>query len=102
MGEVQGFMKMSMALAKGGSRVPGGGQEVARTADTGDRLGLGGQETRQRAFEVVAVFGGWHIIAGSETRLLKPDWFLHFWRFFVYFLFVPLTFGTIQKYFFCG
>lgn len=80
-----------MAVAKKGSRVPGEGQEVAWTVDMGDRLGLGGQEARQRAFEVGAVFGGWHrVIALSETRRLKPDWFLHFWRFFVYFLCVFL------------
>lgn len=47
---------------------------MAGTADTGDGLAPGGQEARQRAFEVIAVFGGWHLIAGSETQLLKPDW----------------------------
>lgn len=80
----------SLALAKKGFRVPGGGQEVAWTAATGGRPGLGGQEAGQRAFEVVAVFEGWHlVIAGSETQLLKPDWFLHFWHFslFISFLF---------------
>ena len=74
---------------KKGPGVPGEGQEVAWTPATGDRPGLGGQEAGQRAFEVAALFGGWRrVIAGSETRLLKLDWFLHFWCFFVYFLFV--------------
>ena len=51
---------LSLALAKKGSRVHGEGQKAAWTAVTGDKPGLGGQEARQRAFEVVAVFGGWH------------------------------------------
>lgn len=51
---------LSLALAKKGSRVHGEGQKAAWTAVTGDELGLGGQEAKQRAFEVVAVFGGWH------------------------------------------
>lgn len=66
------------------------------------RLGAGSSlDTRGRgqaglvagspAGALVASSGGWRrVITRSETRLLKPDWFLHFWRFFVYFLFVPL------------
>lgn len=53
-----------------------GFQERGRKWPGQQTPGTGGWAGSQaeRAFEVIAVFGGWHLIAGSETQLLKPDW----------------------------
>lgn len=86
--EVQGFVRMCFGLGQEGiqSSWRGAGSSLD-TSSWRQARGLGGQEAGQKAFEVVTLFGGWHqVITRSETQLLKPDWFLHFWRFFVYFL----------------
>lgn len=85
--EVQGFVRVCLwpwprrdpEFQERGRKPPG--QQRRRPARPG------GREAGQSAFEVAAGSGGWRpVITGSETQLLKPDGFLHFWCLFISFL----------------